>query len=465
MYGKFSMQGRWSDAHARLGSALDGLQAAIERSRKEPTDGNGGEREGSGDAQMLSEPGGEPEAPVRSSSRKRREAAAADEVVADTPGRARHVVAKLSTTAKTCALLLCTAYQCAHLRICAHSHAVPERTDGSKLPSSATGDLQQRAERIRLTPDGDHAPSAQRLGPKAVTHELLMLCQDVVKGLSPKLSGKGQKRLLAWLLADAMSVGRPMEKALADTVGTRFDRQADRVRSEMEAVAGKAAQQRADAENAVALAGLTADPKNERLLAELAAKRSAIIAGEEEQLDKLRREVYVNVGELNLEAQAEPVTPAAPSLLSTPMTEPVGPMATEEWDVEQRAFAHWRAHGGSLPQELVECLGGEGVRMLQEQLSGAPDRTGDNILEVGIPLLLKFALQERARERAEHYEELQEMRRECERDVARAEACAADATRDAFNADDETESMREELAREKARNEQLMEVVVKACLK
>ena len=57
------------------------------------------------------------------------------------------------------------------------------------------------------------------------------------------------------------------------------------------------------------------------------------------------------------------------------------------------------------------------------------------------------------------------MRRECERDVARAEACAADATRDAFNADDETESMREELAREKARNEQLMEVVVKACLK
>ena len=58
------MQGRWSDAHARLGSALDGLQAAIERSRKAPTDGNGGEYEGSGDAQMLSEPGGEPEAPA-----------------------------------------------------------------------------------------------------------------------------------------------------------------------------------------------------------------------------------------------------------------------------------------------------------------------------------------------------------------------------------------------------------------
>ena len=49
----------------------------------------------------------------------------------------------------------------------------------------------------------------------------------------------------------------------------------------MEAISGKAAQERADAENAVALAGLTADPKNERLLAELAAKRSAIIAGEE----------------------------------------------------------------------------------------------------------------------------------------------------------------------------------------
>ena len=459
------MQGRWAAAHAHLGSALDGLQAAIERSHKAQTGGNSGEGEGSGGAKLLSEPGGEHEAPVRSSSRKRIEAAAADEVVADTPGRVRHVVAKLSTIAKTCAPLLRTTFQCAHLRICAHSRAVPERTDGPNLPSSATDDLQQRAERIKLTPDGDHAPSAQRLGPKAVTHELLMLCQDIVKSLSPKLSGKAQKRLFAWLLADAMSVGRPMEKALADTVGTRFDRQADRVRSEMEAISGKAAQERADAENAVALAGLTADPKNERLLAELAAKHSAIIAGEEDQLDKLRREVYVNVGELNLEAQAEPVTPAVPTLLSTPVTGPVGPKLTEEWDAEQRAFAHWRAHGGMLPQELDECLGGEGVRMLQDHLSGAPDRTGDNILEVGIPLMLKFALKERARERAEHSKELQEMRRECERDVARAEACAADATRDAFNADDETESLREELAREKARNEQLMEVVVKACLK
>ena len=57
------------------------------------------------------------------------------------------------------------------------------------------------------------------------------------------------------------------------------------------------------------------------------------------------------------------------------------------------------------------------------------------------------------------------MRRECERDVARAEARAADAAHDESIADDECESLRAELAREKARNEQLMEVVVNACLR
>jgi hypothetical protein len=460
---KSSMQNGLDDASVLLAEAMQGLKETLVVLHGKDTPSHEPAGECAHGPSLPAYTGGEPGASDRNRGRKRKDAAGEEENASAKPGQTRHVVAKPSIAAVTCEPLACMTLPCAHCTIHAHQRTSLKRADGSELPISAAEDLRKRADRIQMSTEGEHAPSVERLGPQTITHALLMLADDTVKGCASKLSGKAQFRLLAWLLADAMSAGTPLDKPLAETVGKRLGRQVQRVRTELVAVADRAEKERGAARDAAALAGLAVDPKNERLQTQLAGQLSATDALEAEELDKLRREVYIGFVELGLEAPQE--APAVPTLLSTPVTEPVGPTPTEEEEAEEREFEHWRTHGGALPQVLAERLGAEGVRMLQELSSGATHRTGDSVLDIGIPLLVKFVLQGRARERAEHYQELQEMRRECERDVARAEARAADAAHDESIADDECESLRAELAREKARNEQLMEVVVNACLR
>ena len=112
-----------------------------------------------------------------------------------------------------------------------------------------------------MVSEGEHLHAPERLGTKTITHELLMLSHDIVLGLPPpKLSGKVQFRLLAWLVADAMTADTPLNRPLAETVGKRLARQADSVRGQLAAVSDKAAQERTDARDAVGLAGLAVEP-------------------------------------------------------------------------------------------------------------------------------------------------------------------------------------------------------------
>ena len=164
-----------------------------------------------------------------------------------------------------------------------------------------------------MVPEGEHLPAPERLGPKTITHELLMLSHDIVLGLPPpKLSGKAQFRLLAWLVADAMTADTPLDRPLAETVGKRLARQADSVRGQLAAVSDKAAQERTDARDAVGLAGLAVDPTNERLQAELSEKLAAIDVREAKELDLLGREDYVGFRELGPVAPQPDVTTPVP---------------------------------------------------------------------------------------------------------------------------------------------------------
>ena len=90
------------------------------------------------------------------------------------------------------------------------------------LPSGLVKSLTKRAERIRPFADGNFAPSPQPLLDQ-LTDQLLVVASDAVTAVaaaaSPRLSGKATLRLLAWVVADARGAGRPMEKALAETVG------------------------------------------------------------------------------------------------------------------------------------------------------------------------------------------------------------------------------------------------------
>ena len=463
---KSSMQNGLDNASVLLAEAMQGLNETLLVLDGKATHSQEAAGECAHGSDLPADTGVEPGSFNRSSGCKRKDAAREEGNASAKPGQTRHVVAKPSTGAVACEPLALTTMLCAHGQIHTHRRSCQKCSDGPKLPTSAAEGLRQRAERIQMVPEGEHTPSADRLGPQAITHELLMLADDTVKGVASALSGKAQLRLLAWLVADAMSAGTPLEKPLAETVGKRLNRQAQRIRGELVAVADRAEKERGAARDAAALAGLAVDTKNDRLQTELAGQLSAADRREVEQLDKLQREIYNGFSELGLEAPQEPpITPVPrPALSATPVTEPVGTMLSATEEAEMEEMARWRACGGPLPQDLSRCLGEEACRMLHDMNHGAPHRTGDATLEIGIPIMLSSVLKERARERAEHYNELQAMRRECEQEVERAEARAADAAHDERVADDECESLREELAREKARNEQLMEVVVKACI-
>ena len=91
--------------------------------------------------------------------------------------------------------------------------------------------LKSIAERILPFDKGNFSPSPLPALVNVVTDELLVMAKEIVAAVAaaaqPKLSGKAQLRLLAWVVADARGARVAMEKALAETVGKRLDRQAD----------------------------------------------------------------------------------------------------------------------------------------------------------------------------------------------------------------------------------------------
>ena len=172
------------------------------------------------------------------------------------------------------------------------------------------------------------------MGPQEVTHELLLVAHRVVKSVAaapPRLTGKAQKRLLAWVVADSMSSAPPLDRQLAETVGKRLEKQAEKIASQLEAAVTDAEQVRQDARGVAALAGLSAaeaiDP-GDRTDDALAS----IDTEERECCRKLRLEVYLGFWELGLSsswARHQLMGPPPPAIPSEPSTLPDAPLGQD----------------------------------------------------------------------------------------------------------------------------------------
>ena len=166
------------------------------------------------------------------------------------------------------------------------------------MPTEASSELRKRLQRVQAFTEGDHTPSDGRLGPSEITHELLLVAQDIISNGAPPVAGNSQLRLLAWLVADAMSADQPLDKKLALTVGKRLDRQCQKVRADMARVSADAEQARRNLQDAASLTQLrSAKPTDDEPEA-LPTRLASITASENEQLDKLRFEVYVEFWEI-----------------------------------------------------------------------------------------------------------------------------------------------------------------------
>lgn len=145
--------------------------------------------------------------------------------------------------------------------------------------------LRELTQRILTFPEGKHEPSSPIQLLHQLTDEVLTLAVDAVEAVvaeqQPRPSGKAQFRLLAWMVADARGATTLLDKPLAETVGKRLDRQAQKVRGDMAAVS-------AAAQAARLALGDGADP----------AAVAAIYAEERTKLESLRSEVYVGFNEL-----------------------------------------------------------------------------------------------------------------------------------------------------------------------
>lgn len=405
-------------------------------------------------------------------------------------GTKRHVAAKPSNNAVTCAPLLTSTRHPLHVCVAPHLVASPFGADGDKLAPDAAETLRLRAQRIRSATEGEHAPTDKRLGPQVITHELLVVARDAVMSIAdqpPKLSGKAALRLLAWTVADAMSAGAPIDKPLAETVGKRLDKQAVKVASQLEAAASEAAQARQDVENATALAEL-APGMNEHVVGGAPAKLAEISAAEAEYVDLLRREVYVGFWELGL-STADPTTaakPAEPAAVPPPMplpppvlpllssaSQPLAPPSPHPDDPLFEEFEQWkqewkREERRDLPQLLARRLGEDGCMQVRHWMDGGGDISGNDVLEITIPMGVRFLVAERARLAREHEEELTRLRKlhaeECAWEQRRRQNAEEFREEEVMMLERVCEEQRTKLVEAKGREDALRELL-KSCMR
>ena len=190
-----------------------------------------------------------------------------------------------------------------------------------------------------------------------LTDELLVLSCDAVAAevevarRTETISGKAQTRLLAWVLSDARGAQARMDNALAETVGKRLQRQAQKVRDDT-ALAAAAAQ------HACASAELAAAQD-----ASLRPGLAALLAGIEEEkqlaLRKPREEVYIGFHEL------QSLLPPAELMLEPP--EPPKPPAHSVLAAALQAARREEPEIPPIPPippELARALGSDGVQAL-----------------------------------------------------------------------------------------------------
>jgi hypothetical protein len=293
-----------------------------------------------------------------------------------------------------------------------------------------------------------------------LTDELLVVASDAVRdeaaectaqnGLGP-ISGKAQLRLLAWVVADARGAVTPLDKALAETVGKRLDRQAQKVRSDMARASERAEYSRAYVRT--------------ELPAELhAAKLANIDAEEQHQLEKPRAEIYVGFHELDsLLPRPMELLPSTPTFDADAVADDgelkipgvrYPWLPTDLGGVEPAVTAEYRPEDGTIPPDLAQVLGRDGTQFLGEYC-GSMGHIGEEWWQFGLPCLAKHLMRERT-ELAQWHDEDQDLL-EAQATEMRKLRCARSAEADA--AADEIERLEGELREAKAREEALKGVL------
>ena len=336
-----------------------------------------------------------------------------------------------------------------------------------KLDSDVRELVLARAQRILAHPDGDFEVSDVQPVVKAYTDELNIVTVEVVTGVCEEAqsSGKARHRLLAWVVGDILGKRLDGDKTVAEVVGKRLERQAGRVRAAIAAVTDSAETDRAKARAAAALA------QDET---QLAAALESINTNERVRIGKLNQEAYINLHEYTVTAVAAAETTVGPAKLAIGAEEPEPePVPLEDADGEysrqqQEAHPHmqrWRREGGAVPPMIARCLGEEGCRLLARKLTHNRDATGDEILTIFIPGLVRSLLERSAREARWHADELQAVRAECASDVARAQSRVEEVQEFEAQAWKESEDMQERVAAANAREAVLREIVERNLLK
>ena len=259
-----------------------------------------------------------------------------------------------------------------------------------KLPTGVKDVLHERARRILASTDDKLSPSPSPALFESITDELLVVASDAVAAAATeaqaKPSGKAKYRLLAWLVADARGADTPLDKALAETVGKRLDRQAAAVRT-----ATAHAVQLAESARAAARSAAASDVT---LQATLQATLAGIDADEQAAVGRPRSEVYVGFHELDAllpgTARYEPPLPLdLPSELS-----PKWQLVKDREDgiffpIFCQPRTEQESKSGPIPQDLVSLLGPDATTQLREEYGGR-GYEGPDWWSMGVPNLVKL---------------------------------------------------------------------------
>ena len=117
-----------------------------------------------------------------------------------------------------------------------------DAADGADFP--LIEQVEEAAAPMLTVEEGTH--KARSLGSfmEQINHDNLVTIADTVKNLAdakqPRLSGKASLRLLAWVVAELRCASMVMEKPLAETVGKRLAKQAQKVKDDRAAIAARA---------------------------------------------------------------------------------------------------------------------------------------------------------------------------------------------------------------------------------
>jgi len=299
-----------------------------------------------------------------------------------------------------------------------------------------------------------------------ITDELLVVASDVTTSAAANadesVSGKARLRMLAWLVADARGaaewgVDAGLDKAAAETVGKRLDRQAQKVRAELDNARAAAAADRARA---------TAACAGDDFLA-------VIDSTEQQAIARARNEVYVGYHELeSLMPRSEPEV-LEPELAPAPApAQPAPPPATE--DVNDTIFKlhealeakgircpvhliSYQQDDEACPPDLVALIGSEAVQEIKDRVCSRSIRLTSGKLwwDFALPQYVRFLRDDRARLQQDHAADLElEVQRRSE-----AEARSAERAREMYEQNGEMDELRDALERAKGREEALHTVI------